>query len=302
MKRICFLTGTRADFGKIQSLLRIVNSSPDLDLDLFVTGMHLSPIHGSTFHEILKEGFKHVHVDTLSEEVLHGSMSLRLGQMITNFTQHIQESKPDMIVVHGDRIEAMAGALVAVLNNIRLGHIEGGEITGALDDSLRHAISKLANEHFVSNKEAATCLERLGESKERIHIIGSPDLDAMEEAKHGDLEEVKKHYQIDFDRYGIALFHPDTNNLAHLKKDAQALVSALIESRKDWLVIYPNNDSGNEIILQEYQRFMGNPHFRILPSVRFEAFLLLLFNSEVMIGNSSGDCKKFCVNVTSLKS
>lgn len=295
MKKICFLTGTRADFGKIRSLMRAVDESPEFELDVFVTGMHLSKIHGSTYHEILKENFANVQIDTLNEESLNGSMSLRLGHIITNFTKHVHEKHPDMIIVHGDRIEAMAGALVAALSNVRLGHIEGGEITGTIDESLRHAISKLANEHFVSNKNASKCLEYLGEENNRIHVIGSPDLDAMEEAKKGNLSETKKHYEIFFDEYGIALFHPVTTELDSLKEQTEAFVSALIESNKNWIVIYPNNDLGSELILDEYKRLKGNPRFRIIPSIRFEAFLLFLFNSKIMIGNSSAGTRETCV-------
>ena len=295
MKKICFLTGTRADFGKIRSLMRAVNESPNFELDVFVTGMHLSKLHGSTYHEVLQESFESVHIDQLDDEVLHGSMSLRLGQIISNFTKHIQKKHPDMIVVHGDRIEAMAGALVSALNNIRLGHIEGGEITGTIDESLRHAISKLANEHFVSNEEAAECLIKLGENIERIHVIGSPDLDAMEEAKKGNLCEVKNHYRIPFDSYGIAIFHPVTTEIDTVKKQAETLVSALLESNRNWIVIYPNNDLGSKIILEEYKRFNNNHRFRVIPSIRFEAFLLLLHNADVLIGNSSAGVRESCV-------
>lgn len=293
-KRIVFLTGTRADFGKVRSLMLALEADPSFELFVYVTGMHLSETHGSTYQEVKRLGVKNVYVDVASHSE-SPTMSLRLGRIVECFTRYVQWVKPDMVVVHGDRLEPMAGALVSALNNVRLAHIEGGEITGTIDEALRHSITKLANEHFVANEEARDCLLSLGEDPDRIFVIGSPDMDAMAAAAQAPLEPVLAHYEIPFKDYGVALFHPVTSEFDELPEQAKIFVDALLASEKNWVVVYPNNDHGHEFILQEYKRLKNNPRFRLFPSVRFDAFLTLLAHAEVMVGNSSAGVREACV-------
>ncbi len=293
-KKLVFLTGTRADFGKLLSLLQALDKDPRFDLYVYVTGMHLSKEHGSTYLAVERYGFKHTFVD-YSSYAPRASMSVKLGTIVTSFSRYVEHVEPDMIVVHGDRLEAMAGALVASLNHIRLAHIEGGEITGTIDESLRHSITKLANEHFVANEEARETLLKLGEPSNRIFVIGSPDMDAMAVARQGDLAEVKAHYAIPFDHYGIALFHPTTTEYKEVGHQAQSFVGALKKSGLNWVVIYPNNDLGYEEILYAYKALEGDSRFRVIPSLRFMSFLTLLANADVMVGNSSAGIRETCV-------
>lgn len=296
MKKIVFLTGTRADYGKIKSLLKQVQSNSAMELYVYVTGMHMSELHGGTYREVQADGYQHIHLDETARE--SRSMSDALGHIISGFTRYVNAVKPDLIVVHGDRIEAMAGALTAVLNNVRLAHIEGGEISGTIDESLRHAISKLANDHFVANETAANYLCKLGENTDRIYVIGSPDIDCMLRSDLPSLEQVKNHYEIAFERFGIVLFHPTTTEVQDLRQQVKVLVDSLIKSEKCFVVIYPNNDLGHELILDEYKRLLApsvSDRFRLIPSVRFESFLTLLKQTDVLIGNSSAGIRETCV-------
>ncbi len=293
-KRIVFLTGTRADFGKVRSLMLALEADPNFELFVYVTGMHLSEIHGSTYKEVERLGVKNVYVDVSSHSD-SPTMSLRLGRIVDSFTRYVNWIKPDMVVVHGDRLEPMAGALVAALSNVRLAHIEGGEITGTIDEALRHSITKLANEHFVANEEARDCLLSLGEDPSRVFVIGSPDMDAMASAADAPLAPVMSHYQIPFDVYGVALLHPVTSEFDETPEQARIFVDALLASEKNWVVIYPNNDHGHEFILQEYKRLQNHPRFRLFPSMRFESFLTLIAHAEVMAGNSSAGVREACV-------
>ena len=195
MKKIVFLTGTRADYGKIKSLLKTIEASRLFELHVFVTGMHMSKRHGETWREVIRDGYEHIHLDRSLEVSGSLAMSQGLALIMTSFTRYVTDLKPDLVVVHGDRIEATAGALVSVLNNIRLAHIEGGEVSGTIDESLRHAISKLANEHLVASDEAKNTLVRLGENPKRIHVIGSPDIDVMFNYELPSVEEAKAHYE-----------------------------------------------------------------------------------------------------------
>lgn len=151
-KRIVFLTGTRADFGKMKSLIKITQNSSLFDVHIFVTGMHMIEQYGKTIIEVQKSGFKNIYPFINHDEIVH--MDRNLATTINGFSHYIGEMKPDLIVVHGDRIEAMAGAIVGSLNNILVAHIEGGEISGTIDELIRHSISKLAHIHLVSNEQA----------------------------------------------------------------------------------------------------------------------------------------------------
>lgn len=290
-KKILFLTGTRADYGKIKPLLRAVCLNENFELDVFVTGMHLSSTHGDTYNEVLNDHWDHVQIDH-SFMTSPQSMSQALGQIILSFTGYLTLSKPDMVVVHGDRIEAFAGASAAAVSNIRVAHIEGGEVSGTIDESLRHAISKLSHEHFVCNDEAKNRLLKLGERSDRVYVMGSPDIDLMLSDSLPSIDEAKKHYGIDFENYAIAMLHPVTTRLSQLQKNVEVFVSSLIKSGRNYIVVYPNNDAGHETILSAYSKLEGNPKFKLFPSLRFELFLALLKNADFIIGNSSAGVRE----------
>lgn len=290
MKKILFITGTRADYGKIKSLLRAVEDHASFEAYIFVSGMHLIDKYGSTYKEILKDNYKNIYVDFAQTH--RGIMSYDLGNVICNLTGYVRQVKPNMIVVHGDRIDALAGAIVGALNNIRVTHIEGGEISGTIDESMRHAITKFAHLHMVCNEQAKQRLIQLGEAEDRIHVIGSPDIDIMLSDALPTLEQAKQRYGIPFDRYSILMYHPVTTEFEGLHNRIQHVVTALLRSQRNYLVIYPNNDMGSEVILSEYERFINNQKFLIYPSLRFEYFLTLLKNADFVIGNSSAGVRE----------
>ena len=289
-KKIVFLTGTRADFGKLKSLIKITQESSDFDVQLFVTGMHLDEKYGSTVNEIYKSNFNNI--TTFKNHVGAEFMDRTLAKTIEGFSEYIAHQKPDLIVVHGDRVEALAGAIVGSLNNILVAHIEGGEISGTIDELIRHSVSKLSHLHLVSNEEAKKRLVQMGELESSVHVIGSPDLDLMNPLNLPNLEQVKEYYNIYFKEYSIAMFHPVTTEYELVKSQAKTFVDTLIESDKNYIVIYPNNDLGTEEILEEYKRFENNKRFIVFPSLRFEYFLRLLKECCFIIGNSSAGVRE----------
>ncbi|MCF6182658.1 UDP-N-acetylglucosamine 2-epimerase [Lutibacter sp.] len=290
MKKIVFLTGTRADFGKIKSLLQILQNNEAFEAHIFVTGMHLQKQYGYTLIEVEKAGFKNI--STFENFTHETTMDLTLAKTIEGFSAYIKKLKPDLIVVHGDRVEALAGAIVGSLNNILVAHIEGGEISGTIDELIRHSVSKLSHIHFVSNTEAKKRLLQMGELSNSIFEIGSPDVDIMFSNDLPAITEVKEYYDITFNHYAIAMFHPVTTEFEQIKEYANNFVSALIESNKNYVVIYPNNDLGSSIILDAYQKIKIHKNFRVLPSLRFEYFLTLLKNTDFIIGNSSAGVRE----------
>ena len=293
MKKILFITGTRADYGKMKPLMKGVEESESLEAYIYVSGMHLIDVLGDTYKEVLKDNYRNVYVAYSLANTRVASYDL--GDVICNLTGYVKKIRPDMIVVHGDRIDALAGAAVGALNNILVAHIEGGELSGTIDESLRHAISKLAHIHLVCNQDAKDRLIQMGEMEQNIHIIGSPDIDIMLSENLPSLESVKERYEIDYDSYGILMYHPVTTEYGFLANNIHEVVEAVIVSGKNYIVVYPNNDFGYQLILNEYKKFDGNKHFKIFPSIRFEYFLALLKNAEFIIGNSSAGIRESCV-------
>src|SRR5690606_38604950 len=204
----------------------------------------------------------------------------------------VRERRPELIVVHGDRVETLAGAIVGALNNVLVAHVEGGELSGTVDELIRHSVSKLAHVHFVANDEAARRLCQMGERPESIWVVGSPDIDAMLGPDLPDIEEVRHHYAIPFEDYGILLYHPVTTEVEHLERRAAKLVDAILESGRSFVVISPNNDLGSDAITTELRRLNDAARFRHLPSLRFEAFLTLLREASGIVGNSSAGIRE----------
>jgi len=284
-KKIVFLTGTRADFGKIKSLLTKLNDKDKFSIHVFVTGMHMLKKYGYTCSEVEKCGFKNIH--KYVNQNTNDSMDSILAKTISGFSDYIKELNPDLIVVHGDRVETLACASVGSLNNILVAHIEGGEVSGTIDELIRHSTSKLSHIHFTSNDESKNRLIQLGENPDNIFVIGSPDIDIMLSNTLPFLDEVKDRYKIPFSKYNILLFHAVTTEHDDIRNQVKILVDAILESNQNFVVIFPNNDNGSDIILNEYERFKKLPRFKVFPSMRFEYFLTLLKNANCIIGNSS---------------
>lgn len=295
MKKIVFLTGTRADYGKLKSLMKKVEESENFELHVFVTGMHMLKKYGSTYHEVEKDGFKNIYKHINQKSSSSHQMDIALSNTIVGLSNYCDEIKPDMIVVHGDRLEALAGAIVGAFNNIKVMHIEGGEVSGTIDESIRHSITKMSHFHLVANEEAKKRIIQLGEKEESIFVFGSPDIDIMYSSSLPSIEEVKEKYEIKFDDYSILMYHPVTTEVDKLENNIKQVVDAVINSGKNYVVIYPNNDNGSDVILKEYERFRENDRFEIYPSMRFEYFLTLLKECEFIIGNSSSGIREACV-------
>jgi UDP-N-acetylglucosamine 2-epimerase (hydrolysing) len=289
-RKIAFLTGTRADFGKLKTLMRKIADDGRYELHVFVTGMHMLSRYGYTCAEVENEKFPNIF--KFINQNPSDRMDNILAKTIGGLSDYCREIRPDLLVIHGDRVEALAGASVGALNNILVGHVEGGEVSGTVDELIRHAVTKLSHLHFVANEKARLRLTQLGERKSSIYIIGSPDVDAMNSDSLPSLSEVRHRYQIEFDRYGIVLFHPVTSETDDLRRQSRVLVDSLIDSGRNYVVIYPNNDHGTDIIMEEYGRMRNSPRFRLFPSIRFEHFLTLMKNAAFIIGNSSAGVRE----------
>lgn len=285
MRKVLFVTGTRADFGKLKPLIRVVNEMETFSSEIFVTGMHLLQRFGSTWEEVVWSNLAPVH--PFVNQSPGDRMETTLARTINGLSSYVQESRPDLIVVHGDRVEALAGAVVGTLSNIRVAHIEGGEVSGTVDEALRHAVSKLSHWHFVSNEESRGRLLQLGEASNDIFVIGSPDIDVMDSPDLPALDEALTHYKIEWGEFGILIFHPVTTELENLERDTREMMEALVSTGDKIIVIESNNDSGSEVIRKVYGDFEKYDQLRFFPSMRFEYFLTILRNAKYIVGNSS---------------
>ena len=289
-KKIVFLTATRADFGKLKSLMTVSQASKNYETHIFVTGMHMNSKYGSTVDEIFKSGFNNIY-QFINHDAVE-NMERTLAKTIVGFSHYINEINPELIVIHGDRVETLAGAITGSLNNVLVAHVEGGEISGTIDELIRHSVSKLSHIHLVANLEAKRRLVQLGELESSIFELGSPDLDLMNPDSLPNLKLVKKYYDIEFSDYAIAIFHPVTTEYEKMQEYAENFVKAMIESNSNYIVIYPNNDLGSNEILHTYKKIKDNTRFKVFPSLRFEYFLTLLKSANFILGNSSAGIRE----------
>ncbi|MEM8686366.1 MAG: UDP-N-acetylglucosamine 2-epimerase [Pseudomonadota bacterium] len=287
-REILFVTGTRADYGKLEPLA-IEAVTAGFPVTFFVTGMHMMETYGLTKTEVHRSGRFDV-VEYINQRP-GDPQDMVLAKTIIGFSDFLQEMRPDLVVIHGDRVEALACALVCSMNYIRCAHIEGGEVSGTIDEIFRHCNTKLSTMHLVSSDVALERVVRLGEPRASVEVIGSPELDIHARPSGVSLQEVRDRYEITSDDYGICIFHPVTSECDHIGAQADALFTALKETQRYFVVILPNNDPGAKEILQQIGHLPSN-RFRVLPSMRFHYFSELLKNAKVLIGNSSAGVRE----------
>lgn len=287
-KSILFVTGTRADFGKLEPLAAATRDA-GFDVSFFVTGMHTLDRYGMTKLEVQRMAGVAVH-EFLNQR-MGDPQDMVLAKTVMGFSDFVAEHQPDLIVVHGDRIEALACALVAATNYIRSAHIEGGEVSGTIDEVFRHCNTKLAAHHFVSSEDAARRVMALGEPREAIHVIGSPELDFHSTPSGVSMDDVRARYDVPSGDFGICVFHPVTSEAATMGQQARDLFGALDASGRNFVLIAPNNDPGSDEIFTAIDA-LPRDRFRVIPSMRFAHFSELMKNAALMVGNSSAGVRE----------
>ncbi len=282
-KKLLFVTGTRADYGKLEPLAVAARES-GFKVSFFITGMHLMSRYGETRHEVKR--FQDAEFFEFVNQREGDALDFILTKTILGFSDFVHEHRPDLVVIHGDRVEALAASIVCALRYIPSAHIEGGEVSGTIDESIRHCNSKLCTTHFVSSENARRRVMALGEPSDRIHVIGSPELDVHARPSGVDISEVKTRYEIEFEDYGIVVFHPVTSEVDKIGDQAADLFGTLSRSSKNFVIISPNNDPGTEQIFSVLNT-LPRTRFQVIPSMRFNYFSELMKNARVIVGNSS---------------
>ncbi len=282
-RNIVFVTGTRADYGKMEPLA-LAALAKGHRVTFFVTGMHMLARYGLTKTEVHQSG--KFEVAEYMNQREGDPQDVILAKTVTGFSDYLKEMKPDLVVIHGDRVEALACSLVCAMNYIRCAHVEGGEVSGTIDEIFRHCNTKLSAVHLVSSEDAKRRVLRLGELENSVHVIGSPELDIHSQPSGLSLTDVTTRYDIESEEYGICVFHPVTSEVDTIGAQAASLFDTLKDSGRYFVVILPNNDPGSEHI-NEVIRHLPHDRFRVLPSMRFIYFSELIKNARIIAGNSS---------------
>ncbi len=288
MLNISFISGTRADYGKIKPYIDFLCTQKDKNIFVFTTGMNMLKQYGSTYKFIkvdLKKKCK-IRVDkrfklsTTAQEAAH---------IIKSFSSHLKKDKIDFVFVHGDRPEVLAATFAAVLNKIPVCHIEAGDFSGSVDELIRHSTSKLSQRFLVGDEEAKKTLLQMGEDEKSIFITGNSSL-AFEISQPTPKElEILNSYQ----NYAVLIYHPVTTRSGQeISTEINGIMQELKNLNKETVVILPNNDLGSKAILKTYQKYALDKNFHFVKSFSFNAFNYLLKHSDFLIGNSSCGIKE----------
>ena len=244
-KNIVYISGTRADYGLMRSVLRALDQSPDFDLEVVATGMHLMPEFGNSVSEILADGFRHHKIPVIFENDTRESMSLFIGKFVTSLTEKIMKIQPDLILLLGDRGEMLAGAIVGTYLGIPIAHIHGGEITSTVDEPTRHAITKLAHIHLPATEKSAQRIIRMGEDPATVHVVGAPGLEAILKGEFTPIETLLKKYHLDSSiPFLLVIQHPVSDEIRKSAIQMKTTLDVISGYACQTLIIYPNADAG----------------------------------------------------------
>jgi UDP-N-acetylglucosamine 2-epimerase (non-hydrolysing)/GDP/UDP-N,N'-diacetylbacillosamine 2-epimerase (hydrolysing) len=278
-RRVCFVTGTRAEFGLMQSTLRAIRLHPSLQLQLIVTGMHLDRSRGLSIDEIRRGGWK---IDRIVKWRQFGTpheSASQTGKAICGIAGAFAELDPQIVLVVGDRVEAFAAASAAQISGVVVAHVHGGDrAAGQVDDSLRHAITKLAHLHLPATRESAKRIARMGEQRWRIRRVGSPGLDDVRAATPTRARA---------NPFVLFVLHPvATSELLEYRR-ARTVLRAVSSLGVDIVAVYPNNDPGAGGIARSLDAVADGPSVKVLRNVPRPEFLALMRDALAMVGNSS---------------
>lgn len=292
MRRICFVTGTRAEYGLLRWLMRDVADDPDLSLQVIATCMHLAPEFGETYREIEADGFV---IDRKVEMLLSGDTPSAIGKSIglgvIGFADAFQSLSPDLVIVLGDRFEILAAVSAALVARIPVAHLHGGELTeGAVDDAIRHAVTKMSQVHFVATEAYRQRVIQLGETPARVHCVGGLGVDAIMRQHRLSREALETLLDFRFcQRNLLVTFHPATLDAASPAAQMDELLAALAPLEDVGLIFtQPNADAGGRELMRQVQGFVvGRSNAKVFSSLGQQRFLSCMALVDGVIGNSS---------------
>ncbi|MCY6483564.1 UDP-N-acetylglucosamine 2-epimerase [Clostridium aestuarii] len=288
-RKIAVVTGTRADYGIYYSVLKEIEKNPNLELQLIVCGMHLCPEFGMTVNEIEKDGFFIAErIETILASDTGASMAKSIGLTIMNMTQSLERLKPEILLVLGDRGEMLAASITATHMNIPVAHIHGGEVTGTVDESIRHAITKLSHIHFPTTEDSRERIIKMGEQEENVYVVGAPGIDYIKNTEYISREEMLKKFNLEDSKIFIMTQHPITTERDLVKWQIEQTLQAVVECGVQTIISYPNSDNGGREIIKVIEEYREKYDFlKVFKNLSQVEYLSLLNIADAMIGNSS---------------
>lgn len=292
MRRIACVTGTRADYPRVKSVLREIDARPDLLLQLIVTGAHLEEAYGLTVREIEADGFEiAARVPMYDADNSPRGMAKAAARSAAGIADALDDIVPDLLLITVDRVETLAAATAGALMNLPLAHIQGGEVTGTIDESIRHAVTKLSHIHFPATADAARRIVAMGEDPRHVHAVGCPYIDLIQRLEYRGKEELAAAYGFDLAKR-LILFtqHPVTTEYGHGAAQVAETLRALEQfPQAEILAFHANADAGSAEIMEVVRR---NAAFHLYPNVHERDFLSLMRCADVMVGNSSAGIRE----------
>lgn len=294
-RRICVVTGSRAEYGLLNRLIRMIADSPLTELKLVATNMHLSPLFGETYKEIEADGFTIDKKVPILEDTAPDNSEATLKAMskaISGMSDAFSELKPDLVLILGDRYEILSAAIAAMIHKVPIAHIGGGNVTeGAYDDAIRHSITKMSHLHFVSTDVYRRRVIQLGELPERVFNVGSIGIENILRSPLMSEDELEESLNFKVDRSTLLVtYHPVTLSADNVEKDIDAFLSVLDE-RNDLRIIFtmPNSDTGGHVIMERINQFVQEHSDRAcaFKSLGYKRYLSTMKYAGAVVGNSS---------------
>jgi len=293
MRKIAVVTGTRAEYGLLYWIIKDIHKDSELELQLIVTGMHLSPEFGLTVKEIERDGFPIAErVEMLLSSDTEEAMAMSMGLGMIGFAKAYSRLRPDIVLVLGDRFEILSAVSAAVPFRTPVAHIHGGESTeGAMDELFRYAITKMSHIHFPSTQKYADRIIQMGERPENVFCFGAPGLDSIHKLKLLNKQELSYELKLPVEKsWGILTYHPVLHDDNSSNNQIEILLNVVKGfSEIYWVFTLPNADTGSRTIIEKIEEFVQNnpERARLYSSLGQLRYLSLLKNASLMIGNSS---------------
>lgn len=293
VRKICVVTGTRADYGLLYCLMKEIKNDAELQLQLIVTGTHLSPEFGLTYTVIEQDGFL---IDAKIEMLLSSDtcvgITKSIGLGIIGFAEALERIQPDLLVVLGDRYEILAVTQAAMVARVPIAHIAGGDTTeGAIDEAIRHSITKMSHLHFVTNQESERRVRQMGENPERIYCVGSPGIDYIKQLTLLKLDELEESLDFKFSSRNLLItFHPVTLDNRSSQEQFNELLTALdlLGGEVGLIFTKPNSDTDGREIIKMIDEYVANkPHAKAYISLGQQRYLSTISQVDAVVGNSS---------------
>ena len=308
MKKICIYTSNRSEYSRLKSVMFSIQANPSLELYIIVAGSHLLFRYGLTVKEIEEDGFSiYQKILTVVEGENPEAMGKSAGLAITELTTCLTNLKPDCLLIVGDRYDVLPPVITSAYLNIPVAHIQGGEITGSIDETVRHAITKFSHIHFPATQKAREVIVSMGENPENVYAVGCPSIDLLKQVPAIAAKEIfadlgfkeKDRARLNpLKPFLLAIQHPVTTEYENSYQQIIETLTAIDRLKMQTIMIYPNLDAGSDLIIQGINRFCSqrdvSPFLFFRKHFRFEHFANLIRTTACLVGNSSVGMRESC--------